>query len=209
MQKNDMITTIPIRDRNGKVIGEKQVARYAGLLAKAHEEGLKAISTKLVQAPSPENGNLAIVRATVQTHKGVFEALGDASPENVSSFVSPHIVRMAATRSKARALRDALNIGCVALEELVADATEEGIVEEEQSGGNGRTRHDPPEALMTEPQRRYLFRLLAQRGFEGEKAREAILRMFGVEQLNAVTKREASRMIDLVQKDQAPNIAEA
>ena len=208
MKKNDLITTIPIRDRNGNVIGEKRVARYGGLLAKAHEEGLTRITTELLHSPHENPDHMAVVHARVETRKGVFEAIGDACPENVSSFVAAHVIRMAETRAKARALRDAVNIGTVAMEELVADATEEGIVEEE-SGGNGRTRHDPPEALMTEPQRRYLFRLLAQRGFEGERAREAILRLFGVEQLNAVTKREASRMIDLVQKDQVPDIAEA
>ncbi len=45
-----LTTKIPIR-RNGKVISEKEVATYAGLLAKAHEEGLKSINTELLQAP--------------------------------------------------------------------------------------------------------------------------------------------------------------
>ncbi len=46
-----LTTKIPIR-RNGKVISEKEVATYAGLLAKAHEEGLKSINTELLQAPT-------------------------------------------------------------------------------------------------------------------------------------------------------------
>ena len=47
-----------------------------------------------------------------------FTELGDASPENVKELVAPHIMRMSATRAKARALRDALNIGMCSVEEL-------------------------------------------------------------------------------------------
>ena len=37
-----LTTRIPIRDQRGNVIDEKEVATYAGLLAKAHEEGAEA-----------------------------------------------------------------------------------------------------------------------------------------------------------------------
>ena len=65
MKANQPLTdTIEIHDRNGKKIGEKEVASYAGLLAKAHDEGLRAITTEIVQAPTSANGEVAIVRAT-------------------------------------------------------------------------------------------------------------------------------------------------
>jgi hypothetical protein len=99
----------------------KTFALYAGLLDLAHQEGLKAIRTKLLQIPTKENGNMAICFAEVETEKGIFSGIGDASPENVSRMMVPHILRMAETRSKARAMRDAVNVGVAALEELGDD----------------------------------------------------------------------------------------
>src|SRR5207247_2080837 len=59
-----------------------------------------------------------IVKAEVQTAKGLFEAVGDACPENVDEFLAPHLIRVAETRAKARALRDAVNVGVASFEEL-------------------------------------------------------------------------------------------
>ena len=89
---------------------------YPGLLDAAHEQGLKRITTKLLQAPGPDNGHVAICFAEVETEKGTFSGIGDASPGNVSTNIAPHIIRMSETRAKARAFRDALNVG-----ELLAD----------------------------------------------------------------------------------------
>ncbi len=92
--------------------------KYEGLLDEAHQQGLCRVSTTLVQIPEDENGNVAIVAAEIETSKGTFGGIGDASPENVGRMIAPHIIRMAETRAKARALRDAVNIGATAIEEL-------------------------------------------------------------------------------------------
>lgn len=118
---------------------------YAGLLEEAHEQGLKAIRTKLLQAPAEENGWVAIVQAEVETERGVFTGIGDASPDNVSRMLAPHYIRMAETRAKARALRDAVNIAVTALEEL-GDLDHDAIAEDTADGSGARepvaTRED-------------------------------------------------------------------
>lgn len=115
-----------IVERNGR-----SFVLYAGLLDLAHERGLKAITTTLVQIPSELNGNMAIVHATVETTQGAFTGLGDADPGNVSRMMVPHLIRMAETRAKARALRDAVNVGVTALEEL-GDLDESGVEDGER-----------------------------------------------------------------------------
>ena len=97
----------------------KKAVLYAGLLHLAHEEGLQGITVTVVQCPSDLNGNRAVCLATVQMRDATFTDVGDADATNVTPFVIPHILRMAATRAKARALRDALDIGFVAAEELL------------------------------------------------------------------------------------------
>lgn len=100
----------------------KQFALYAGLLDLAHDNGLKSIITTLVQIPTQDNGNTAIASATVcMEGDKVFTGIGDASPKNVAPAMQTCLIRMAETRAKSRALRDAVNIGVAAVEELGQD----------------------------------------------------------------------------------------
>ncbi|HZS93734.1 MAG TPA: hypothetical protein VFA78_02985 [Chloroflexota bacterium] len=96
----------------------KDFVLYEGLLDEAHQQGLKRISTTLIQIPHEDNANLAVVQAEVETDRGTFGGIGDASPQNVNRMIVPHLIRMAETRAKARALRDAVNVGVTAVEEL-------------------------------------------------------------------------------------------
>ncbi len=109
----------------------KSFVLYAGLLSEAHQQGLKRIETELIQVPTKENGETAICRAVVETEKGVFSGLGDADPRNVSQNMRTVILRLSETRAKARALRDAVNVGVAALEELGDHVFDENDVSED------------------------------------------------------------------------------
>jgi len=52
------------------------------------------------------------------------------------------------------------------------------------------------ESLMTDAQKRYLFRILAEQGMEPDKAHQRLKELFGVPSLQEVSKAEASRMIE-------------
>ncbi len=52
------------------------------------------------------------------------------------------------------------------------------------------------EAMMTDAQKRFLFRILAERGLEGDKAYDRLKELFQVDTLKEVTKMEASRAIE-------------
>src|ERR671916_1819581 len=124
----------------------KQYVLFAGLLDEAHNRGLRGIDTELVQVPTPENGNVAVVKATVEMEDDrTFSGIGDASPENVGRNIVPHIIRMAETRAKARALRDAVNVGATALEELSDgdDAPPADNFGSQGSQGSPRSRPTP------------------------------------------------------------------
>jgi hypothetical protein len=115
----------------------KDFVLYAGLLAEAHERGLQSISTSLIQMPAEENGWTAVAQATVTMKDGsAFTEFGDASPKNVGAKIINSLPRMALTRAKGRALRDAVNVGVTMAEEL-------GDMEE--SRGDRYAREMPPE----------------------------------------------------------------
>lgn len=93
----------------------KPFVRYAGLLALAHERGLVSLKARLISV----TGELALAEAEAVFADGqTYSECADATPQNVPPHIRPHVPRMALTRAKARCLRDALNIGMTALEEL-------------------------------------------------------------------------------------------
>jgi hypothetical protein len=228
MKNGNLVTTIEIKDRQGRVIDTKEVVTYAGLLNRAHQEGLKKVYTELIQAPSETNEMTAISLAEVVTEKGVFRDYGDANAESVDARIIPHIIRMAVTRAKARALRDAVNIGVVAIEELGEEYPDHGEMKNQGQSKNdgsqknrasespktsqdlrrqtqkpeqrlaGRDNSQSSDETMSEAQRRYLFRILAEHGVNGEAAHNYLKQTFGVDTLKAVSKADASEMIDLL-----------
>jgi hypothetical protein len=67
---------------------------------------------------------------------------------------------------------------------------------EKQQGQKKGTNQDGNHQLMTDAQKRYLFRLLAGQGIEEDAAYEELKKVFGVDSLKKVTKLEASQEIE-------------
>jgi len=106
-------------DRFMTNIKGKDFVLYAGVLDLATQNGLLKLEVELLQYPSKDNGNEAICRAVAEGKSGqVFSDVGDANPGNCHSMIAKHLIRMASTRAKGRALRDMCNIGIACLEEL-------------------------------------------------------------------------------------------
>jgi hypothetical protein len=116
-------------------------------LGEAHERGLQAIETELVQIPTADNEHTAIVKATVRMKDGsVFQDYGDANPRNTNARIATALIRMASTRAKGRALRDAINVGQTMLEELPD-------LDEPETGRHASTFYQPasqPRSVVAE-----------------------------------------------------------
>ena len=218
-----LTTKIDIHNKDGKKVGEKEVVTYAGVLALAHDDGLRSIRTTLVQIPNKENDQTAIVTATVRTNKGVFAGIGDANPGNVNRRIAPHLIRMAETRAKARALKDSVNVGIVALEELgeiIGDELSPEPMSHNQSPARPRPQasasHQPrpannngtgssPSNLptvseaafveMSGAQRGRLFRIAGERGVAEPDREKWLLGQLEVQALTEVSRSAASRAI--------------
>ena len=85
---------------------------YANLdwvLNRAHADGLKRQQVELLQIPCEDNNFVCIMKATIETSTGVFDAHGDATPKNTGKKIVPHLIRMAESRAIGRAMRFAVN----------------------------------------------------------------------------------------------------
>lgn len=201
---NGLVKTIEIKDKHGRVVETKEVVTYAGLLNRAHQEGLRSIRTRLVQTPSAQNDMTAISLAEVVTDKGVFRDYGDANPTNVTGRIVPHIIRMSITRAKARALRDAINVGVISMEELGQEYPN-GNGGKRPNGNSPKGGPQGPQGDQNRPisdsQRKYLFRLLAERGVDAEAGHSWLCRSCAVESVQSITRTQASELIDRLVND--------
>ena len=130
----------------------KTFCTYNGLVDLATENGLKSIRTELIQIPSEANFRVAICKAvvTVETDgkERVFEGYGDAAPNNVAPAMQTCLIRMAETRAKSRALRDATNVAVAAFDDVEDESEtppERGSRPTAPTPPNGDARSEKPQ----------------------------------------------------------------
>jgi hypothetical protein len=93
----------------------KDYILYAGLVALAHQRGLRSLKAEFISVTE----TMALAKAEAVFADGrIFQEASDSSPDNVGKQVRPSWPRMALVRAKARCLRDALAISACSLEEL-------------------------------------------------------------------------------------------
>ena len=119
LPQDDLASVPPHLVMQFKFQGQEQThLLYDGLLwlAQRRRGGLVSLSATFTAVTA----ELALATATATFADGsCWTEAADATPDNVKSpAVKPHFPRMALTRAKARALRDALSVGTCAVEEL-------------------------------------------------------------------------------------------
>jgi len=105
-----------------EIIEGREFIKFGGLLHLATEKGISRIETEIIQLPSPENGQSAIIRAVVESKEDeMFSGIGDCSPENCHPKVAKHSIRIAETRAIARCLKLLVDSPYTCLEELAGE----------------------------------------------------------------------------------------
>lgn len=141
----------------------KDFVMYAGVLDLAHQIGLDSMEVEVMQYPTKDNGFEAICKAITYASSGqLFIDFGDANPNNVNKMVVTHLLRVAATRAKARTLRDLTNVGYTCLEEIDADEMEIDLQSSKKNGSkssqskaSGKKKTDSkPAAKEAEPSKK-------------------------------------------------------
>jgi len=154
--------------------------RASGLLTIAKAlDIIKVMNTQLIHAPGPTNDWLAIAHCTLELKDGcIFTGIGDSDGKNTVAPIDKHRCRVAETRADARALRKALGITILAVEEM------EKI---------GPTIDDSP---ITEKQIQFIGSLIGQKGLTKDRARELAQKTCGKSGIVELTKNEASALIE-------------
>jgi len=203
-----------------KNIQGKDFVLYSGLLDLAHQKGLQKLEVELIQIPNEENQRIAVCRAIAVSHDGkIFSDIGDAESNNVNKKIAPHIIRMASTRAKARALRDFCNIGMTCLEELgeISDVSLENEIPNGNppsnnrmngnGNGNGNKNGDRSfsngkpsnsSSKMSEAQHRAIANLAKRRNISPEALTQMILNTFQ-STLKNLSLQQASQLIQTLQ----------
>jgi hypothetical protein len=157
----------------------------------------------------------------VESQNGeAFTEIGDANPKNVNKQIAEHVLRMAATRAKARALRDFTNIGMTCLEELGDLDSVIGAEGLKPKPKKREVKKPPPVTENQEPkttkkvtpiakstdqpkissaQKTAILNLGKRRGIDQSQVEQMVEEAYGIE-LDSLTSRDAAHFIRSLQQ---------
>ena len=174
----------------------KDAIKLEGLTAVAHEKGMWKFETEIIQFPSDQNGWTAICKTTVGGYdwdpieekitKVTYSDIGDANVTNCGKMVAASYIRMASTRSQARALRKYTNIDMVCSSELSE------VVDE------------APEPIISVDQLTEIRNLLGTKGIGKEKFGEILFGLFQHTNYTGLTQSQGSTLITTIQNYATP-----
>lgn len=163
-----------------KISGKEHVT-FDGLLDEAHRAGLVSIQVDVIQKPLEENAWTTICSASASFGDGrLFQEIGDANPKNCNSKIAIHSIRMAATRAKARALRDALNIKGAAFEELGGEDFHPQQVKSIPAPKMPETGNTKTEKKVSEAQLKRLFAMVTEQKVNLLEIKERLQTLYGI-----------------------------
>lgn len=179
-----------------KISGKEHVT-YDGLLDEAHSKGLAGIAVEVVQQPREDNGWTTIATAMVSFSNGThFSEIGDANPKNCNAKIAAHSIRMAATRAKARALRDALNIKGAALEELGGDDFHPAGAAPAAARPEAPKPKPPATSKVSQAQLTRLFAIVGESKIPPDRVKSAIKDRFGLDSSKDLTVAQYDELVD-------------
>jgi hypothetical protein len=174
----------------------KDAIKLEGLTAVAHEKGMWKFETDIIQFPSDQNGWTAICKTTIGGYdwdpieekivRVEYSDIGDANTTNCSKMVAASYIRMASTRSQARALRKYTNIDMVCSSEL-SDVVDEA-----------------PEPIISVEQLTEIRNLLGAKGIGKEKFGEILFGLFQHTNYTGLTQSQGRELITTIQNFVAP-----
>ena len=174
----------------------KSFVTYNGLVDLAHQMELKSITTEIIQFPNDENNNQCIVKAVATTfNEMVFEGYGDADPTNVNRMIAKHLIRMAETRAKARALRDLTNVGMTAYEELGGDEESKTT---NSTNNNKKATTKSTNGLASEKQLGFIHNLVKSKDYGVDNISKYIKDNYKKDSSKELTGKEASEIIKML-----------
>lgn len=165
----------------------KDAIKLEGLTALAHEKGIWKMETTIIQFPSDQNQWTAICQTVVGGYdwdpieqkicKVEYADIGDANVQNCGKMVAASYIRMASTRSQARALRKYTNVDMVCSSEL-SDIVEEA-----------------PEPLVSTEQLVTIKQMITSKGISKEEFGKILFGLFHHTEYATLTVNQAKTLI--------------